>query len=135
MIILFLGVFQKEGLMENEDNWQWLEDIHGNKSMEWVKSMNAETLAGKDIENTKEYKEILKILDSKDKITYARRVYTDDKEFYHNFWQDDEHIKGIWRRTTFEEYQKAKPEWELLLDLDKLGTEEGNIFIIFFFSL
>ena len=26
----------------------------------------------------------------------------------YNFWQDEDHVKGIWRRTTWEEYRKVE---------------------------
>ena len=26
-------------------------------------------------------------------------------DFYYNFWQDADHVKGIWRRCTLEEYK------------------------------
>ncbi len=41
-----------------------------------------------------------------------------------NFWQDAEHPKGIWRRTTIADYANAQPHWETLLDLDKLAADE-----------
>ena len=44
---------------------------------------------------------------------------------YYNFWQDDVHVKGIWRRCTLAEYRKEAPAWEVVLDLDALGKAEG----------
>ncbi|MBJ7485613.1 prolyl oligopeptidase family serine peptidase [Brevundimonas sp.] len=43
-----------------------------------------------------------------------------------NFWQDAEHPKGIWRRTTLASYRTATPEWETLLDIDALSAAEGR---------
>ena len=43
----------------------------------------------------------------------------------YNFWQDDVHVKGIWRRCTLDEYRKGSPEWELVLDLDALSASDG----------
>ncbi|MGO1542542.1 MAG: prolyl oligopeptidase family serine peptidase, partial [Luteimonas sp.] len=45
---------------------------------------------------------------------------------YYNFWRDKDNERGIWRRTTLEEYRKDSPDWELLLDLDALNAEEGE---------
>ncbi|MGL4551014.1 MAG: prolyl oligopeptidase family serine peptidase, partial [Gemmataceae bacterium] len=40
------------------------------------------------------------------------------------FWRDQTHVRGIWRRTTIEEYRKPAPAWETVLDLDRLGKDE-----------
>ena len=32
--------------------------------------------------------------------------------------------RGLWRRTTLEEFRKAKPAWETVLDLDALAKQE-----------
>ena len=40
---------------------------------------------------------------------------------YYNFWQDEVHVRGIWRRTTLAEYRKDSPSWETVLDLDVLS--------------
>ena len=44
--------------------------------------------------------------------------------YYYNFWRDAKNPRGLWRRTTLDEYKKAKPNWEIVLDLDALGKEE-----------
>jgi prolyl oligopeptidase len=50
-------------------------------------------------------------------------------EHYHdivyNFWQDDNHPRGIWRRTHETSYLTAEPKWETVLDIDRLNEEEG----------
>ena len=50
------------------------------------------------------YAKILAIADSKDKIPYASRIggRTGDEgaNAYYNFWQDADHLRGIWRRTS-----------------------------------
>ncbi|MGN6850716.1 MAG: prolyl oligopeptidase family serine peptidase, partial [Sphingomicrobium sp.] len=42
----------------------------------------------------------------------------------YNFWQDADHVRGIWRRTSLASYSTGKPEWETVLDLDALAAEE-----------
>ena len=45
----------------------------------------------------------------------------------YNFWQDADHVRGIWRRTFLSEYLKESPSWEVVMDLDALAeTEEEN---------
>ncbi len=48
-------------------------------------------------------------------------------KFYYNYWRDDKNVRGVWRRTTLEEYKKEKPNWEVVLDLDKLAAGEKEI--------
>jgi len=47
------------------------------------------------------------------------------QELYYNFWKDEQHRKGVWRRTTLESFKTASPEWEEVLDVDALSEKEG----------
>lgn len=42
----------------------------------------------------------------------------------YNFWQDEDHPRGIWRRTRKTSYFTAEPEWETVLDIDRLNQDE-----------
>ena len=44
--------------------------------------------------------------------------------YYYNFWKDAQHPRGLWRRTTLDEYRKPEPRWETVIDLDALGADE-----------
>jgi len=72
-------------------------------------------------EQSKLHPRLLSIYNSKEKIPYAAKR----GEHFYNFWQDAENPRGLWRRTTEEEYAKSDPEWEVLLDIDQLGKDEG----------
>ncbi|MBL8725771.1 MAG: S9 family peptidase [Planctomycetes bacterium] len=102
----------------------WLEDVHGERALAWVREHNAaaeRTLAG-DPRFQSIYQRILAVLDSEAKIPY---VASHGPHLY-NFWQDGAHPRGLWRRTSFAEYQKDQPAWETVLDLDALGRAEGE---------
>src|SRR5690606_4465348 len=43
----------------------------------------------------------------------------------YNFWQDADNPRGIWRRTGWESYLSGEPDWETVLDIDRLAEEEG----------
>ena len=43
-----------------------------------------------------------------------------------DFWQDAEHVRGIWRTTSLASYRTAAPVWKTLLDLDALAKAEGK---------
>src|SRR5205823_6525626 len=49
--------------------------------------------------------------------------------YYYNFWQDAAHVRGLYRRTTLEEYRKDNPAWETVLDLDALAAKENENWI------
>lgn len=105
-----------------EDPYLWLEDIHSAKAMEWVREQNARSVAAlkADPSYQKNYESILKVLDATDRIPYGNL----DHQYVFNFWQDAEHPKGVWRRTTIADYANPIPHWEILLDLDKLAADE-----------
>jgi len=107
-----------------EDPYVWLEDTYGAKPLEWVKEHNALSLKQlkSDPDYQKHYDSILAVLDANDRIplgqVYASHVF--------NFWQDDAHVRGIWRRTTIASYESATPEWETLVDVDRLAEAENK---------
>jgi len=109
------------------DPYLWLEDVDGAEALAWVRERNAETAA--ELEQGAEYRElengILRILDSAAKLPFIAKAGA----FYYNFWRDAGHPRGIWRRTTLEQYRKEEPEWELVLDLDALSAAEGQSWV------
>jgi len=107
-----------------DDPYLWLEDIHAGRSMDWVKAQNAVTAA--QFANSPEFNKtrdsILEVLDSDARIPYVSRM----GDYLYNVWRDKDHPRGLWRRTTLDEYRKAEPKWEVLLDIDALGKSEGK---------
>ncbi|MFI5370099.1 MAG: prolyl oligopeptidase family protein [Candidatus Eisenbacteria bacterium] len=103
----------------------WLEDVSGSKALEWVARQNRESthaLAGSSGFQTMKTR-FLSILDSDARIPEVDRI----GDRYYNFWRDARHVRGLWRRTTLEEYRKPSPVWESVLDLDSLAaTEKEN---------
>ena len=112
---------------EAADKYTWLEDIHGDKSMEWVKAENARTAAV--MEKQKPFagleEDALKVLDSPDKLAFpqfrAGMVY--------NTWRDKDHVRGIVRRTTLESYLSNDPTWETVIDYDALGKQDKQSWV------
>jgi prolyl oligopeptidase len=107
-----------------DDPYLWLEDIHGARAMDWVNAQNAITekqyAASPDFTRTRD--RILEVLDSDERIPYVERR----GDYLYNFWQDKAHPRGLWRRTTLEEYRKTEPKWDVLLDIDALNKAEGK---------
>ncbi len=107
-----------------DDPHVWLEDVSGEKALDWVKARNEK--AKQRIESDPSFEklrnDLLEILDSNARIPFVAK----NGEFYYNFWRDKKNERGLWRRTTLSEYKKAEPNWEVLLDLDALGKTEGE---------
>tara|TARA_R110002072_G_scaffold291008_1_gene458936 strand:- start:58635 stop:60593 length:1959 start_codon:yes stop_codon:yes gene_type:complete len=91
--------------------------------MEWVQNQNKRTAtAMKNAPGFAELKDqFLSSMNDDEKIDYPRVI----KDMVYNFWKDENHIRGIWRRTTKELYMQNKAVWETVLDLDALSKEDG----------
>ncbi|MFF1925747.1 prolyl oligopeptidase family protein [Streptomyces sp. NPDC058221] len=107
-----------------EDPYLWLEDVEGEAALAWVAERNAETAAalasGAGFALLKE--RLREVLDASDRIPYTVRR----GPFLYNFWRDAGHVRGVWRRTTPEQYRKEAPEWEVVLDIDALAADEDE---------
>lgn len=111
-------------LPTEDDPYLWLEEVSAEQCLEWVGARNAETI--ERLTHTDRFhqlrSEINEVLDADERIPHVRRR----GEYLYNFWRDAAHPRGLWRRTTLDEYRKPDPEWELLLDVDSLAAREGE---------
>lgn len=109
---------------QGEDKHQWLEDVGGEKSLDWVKARNQETRnkLDNDAGFLKLRNDLQVILDSKDRIPGIQKI----GNAVYNFWMDAEHPRGIWRKTSLAEYRKAQPKWEVVMDLDAIAKAENE---------
>jgi prolyl oligopeptidase len=106
------------------DPHQWLEAVEDARALEWVKAQNDKAEA--ELAATPEFRQLeadlLAIYDSDARIPAVSK----QGEWYYNFWRDQQNPRGLWRRTTLEEYRKPNPQWEVLLDLDALNKAEDT---------
>ena len=91
-------------------------------SLDWARARNADTQHA--LESRPDYRptydKLLAIYNSRDRIpTVTRRG-----NWFYNFWQDDQHKRGILRRATLAEFRQRDVPWETVLDLDALGAAE-----------
>jgi len=111
----------------SDDPFLWLEDIHAERSMDWVKAQNA--ITAKQFMDSPEFTQtrdrILEVLDSDARIPYPERM----GDHLYNFWQDKANPRGVWRRTTLDEYRKTDPKWETLIDIDALNKAENAAWV------
>lgn len=124
---VFVTVMSMSTPAEDQDPYLWLEEVRSEVALAWSKEMNAhahEQLAQSrsfDVFNER----IRTILDAKDRIPHISKL----GDFYYNFWQDENHQRGILRRTTLEEYRKTTPTWEVVIDIDQLRKAEGESWV------
>jgi prolyl oligopeptidase len=105
-----------------QDDFIWLEDIYGEKPLEWVKDQNRRTEDKLlDGQFTSLEAGILEVLDAEDRIP----AVTKRGAHYYNFWRDKANPRGLLRRTSWESYLTDSPDWEILLDVDALAAAEG----------
>jgi len=113
--------------LEQPDNYTWLEDINGDRQLAWVKAENARTAAV--LEKNPHFApleaEALQVLESPDRLP--------EPEFrngaIYNIWRDADHVRGIVRRTTLQDYLTAQPTWETVLDYDELSEADKKSWV------
>jgi prolyl oligopeptidase len=106
------------------DDFLWLEEVEGERALGFAKEQSKEAL--KALRNDSRFsgleQDVRAIMLAEDRMPAVSlmggRLY--------NFWQDEVHVRGIWRRTTLRSFRSRNPRWEVLLDLDKLAAEEGE---------
>ena len=117
---------ESDSIAENtmtDDPFIWLEDVDGERSLAWAAEQNEKSLPRLrgDFRFAEIQNQVQQIITSDDRIPFGSLV---DGMVY-NFWQDDEHIRGILRRTSLESYASETIQWETVLDVDALAILES----------
>ena len=107
-----------------DDPYVWLEEVDGEEALAWVADRNEASLAR--LEGDPRYEELrqqaLAIYEASDRIPYGSYF----GGYVHNFWQDEDNVRGVWRRATLDSYASDTPAWETVLDVDALAAEESE---------
>lgn len=108
-----------------DDPYLWLEEVEGERALNWVRAQNGRSLPV--LQNDPRYaaleQDALAIVRAKDRLTFGGFF----GGYISNFWQDTDHVRGIWRRADFASWRAGRPVWETLLDIDALAaTEDKN---------
>ena len=107
-----------------DDPYAWLEEVHGERALAWVRERNAAALA--ELEAAPGYDalhaRLAAIFNARERIPHVGK----HGEHLYNFWRDEVHVRGIWRRTTLAQFRRAEPQWDTVLDLDALARAEGE---------
>ena len=108
--------------VSTNDPFVWLEEVTGKRALDWVREQNA--LSTRELTNSPTFEplrqRLLAIYDSKERIPMATKL----GPHLYNFWRDDRNVRGLFRRTSLEEYRKPNPVWEIVIDLDQLAAQE-----------
>jgi prolyl oligopeptidase len=113
------------GAAPTADPYVYMEEAEGAKALDFARAENARSLP--QLQNDPRYAglyaDALKIATAKDRIPSAA-IYGDGT--LRDFWQDAEHVRGIWRTTSLASYRTAEPQWKTILDVDALAKAEGK---------
>ncbi len=116
-----------ESQTNQEDPFLWLEEVESEASLKWVNEHNVVTKSAfaNDERFLEMQKQALDIMTSQERIPYV----SIEGKYLYNFWDDENNVRGILRRTTLDEYQKPNPNWETVLDIDALNKAEGKSWV------
>lgn len=108
----------------DEGPYLWMEEVENAKALEWAEERSDQDVAV--LEAVPEFgairAELLEIYNSQDRIpTPAIRG-----DWIYNFWRDQDHVRGIWRRTRLSEFTSGEPDWETVLDIDALALADDE---------
>ncbi len=130
LLLLLIGIYMSACVSKNKnsdlmksDEFSWLEEVEGDRALKWVDAQNQKSLEflKSDPRFPETQKSIEKILADKNRIPFP----TIAGPMIYNHWTDEKNPRGLWRRCTLQEYKKAKPNWEIVIDVDQLGKAEN----------
>ncbi|MEQ1490921.1 MAG: prolyl oligopeptidase family serine peptidase, partial [Terricaulis sp.] len=110
--------------MNAEDPYLWLEDVEGERALTWVREQNARSLP--QLESDPRFPQLLAdataLANSRDRLPLGGIF----EGHYYNFWQDEAHVRGIYRRAPLSDFARnGNPQWETVFDLDAIATAEN----------
>ena len=114
--------------MPSVDPHLGLEQVDGAQAMTTVKAWNARTLAALEKQpHFADYRSrALALLSDRQKIATPDQIQGGNVL---NFWQDDEHPRGLWRISPLAAFAAGKPEWRTLIDVGALGKAEAKSWV------
>jgi prolyl oligopeptidase len=111
----------------DDDPYLWLEEIEGQRATAFADQQSTATLEKFGTAGFAADRDTLAaIYDRPDNIPFVARR----GGFLYNLWKDAYSPRGLWRRTTLDEFRGPDPSWETLLDVDKLATDENEDWIL-----
>jgi prolyl oligopeptidase len=103
----------------------YLEQVDGARAIATVKAWNARSQT--ELEKQPVFadyrKRALELLSTNQKIAEPDQVLGDKVL---NFWQDEQHPRGIWRVSPLAAFAAGKPEWRTLIDIDAMSKADSK---------
>jgi prolyl oligopeptidase len=111
-------------LTERNDPFLHMEEVEGQRALDWVRAQNSRSLAElrADTRFAPLQADARAIVNARDRLPLG----SVRSGYVYNFWQDEQQVRGLWRRAPIEGYAAGKPAWEPLLDVDALSGAEGK---------
>jgi prolyl oligopeptidase len=112
---------------------KWLEEVTGERALQWVNQQNSETQkylrALPDFQ--KRYSATLAAASSAENIQFVQQ----HGDYLYSFYTNLRNPHGVWRRTTLVEYRKARPQWQILINLDEVARQEARNWVMAFTAI
>jgi prolyl oligopeptidase len=106
-----------------DDPYFWLESIDGEQVLDWVERHNGPAAVRPSGDRFEQLRaEALDVFDADTRIPGVQRC----GDYLYNFWRDANRPRGVWRRTTLEEYRTDCPQWDVVIDVDALAAAEDE---------
>ena len=110
--------------MTGDDPYLWLEEVEGERAIAWVRQQNERSLAA--LEGDPRYAQLhadaLALANSRDRLPLGGI----QEGYYYNFWQDETHVRGIYRRARVADFARnGDPNWEVIFDVDAVAAAEN----------
>jgi prolyl oligopeptidase len=101
----------------------YLEQVDGARALTTVKAWNAKTLAALEKQpGFADYRsKALALLSTNQKIAEPDQILGDKVL---NFWQDEQHPRGIWRVSPLAAFASGHPQWRTLIDIDAMSAAD-----------
>jgi prolyl oligopeptidase len=103
----------------------YLEQIDGARALAKVRGWNAATLAVLEKQpGFADYRaKALALLSTNQKIAEPDRILGNKVL---NFWQDEQHPRGIWRVSPLADFAAGHPQWRTLIDIDAMSNADNK---------
>ena len=103
----------------------YLEQVDGARALAKVKSWNARTL--EELQKQPGFAQYrskaLALLSTNQKIAEPDQVIGDKVL---NYWQDEQHPRGLWRVSPLSAFASGRPQWRTLLDIDAMSKADNK---------
>lgn len=109
---------------EQADPHQFLEELDSAASVGWVDAQKARTHDAPWLDEA-HYRALVerftRALLPRERPVIPQRW----QDWAYDVWQDEQHPKGLWRRTRWTSWRSGHADWQTLIDLDALGEAQG----------